>query len=103
MVNLGSLFMYLEVYNYNCILCIFIFFLDWHFVCAVDETDQYHPSNSPDIAQFMQYYYIAGYFYILFIWAHLTPTNNTYLTRHDILQTEIYHCRSRSALAYTVH
>ena len=48
-----SLFVYLEVYNYNfvCLLS-FGFFVARLFVRAVVETEKYHASTSPDIAKF---------------------------------------------------
>ena len=62
-VNVGSLFVSLEVYNYKVvfILCLLVSLVAWLFVGAIVETDQYHASTSPDITTFRQYYYRVGW------------------------------------------
>ena len=79
-VNVGSLSMYLGVYDYEAVfLCLLVFFVAWLFVCAIIETDQYHASTSPDIATLRQYYYMNYcwlYLYNLY-GSNPPPPNNT--------------------------
>ena len=80
-VTVGSLFVSLDVYNYNIVvmLCLLVFFVAWLFVCAVVETDQQQASTSSDIAKFRQYYYINySRLCLYYLYTHILTPCNTY-------------------------
>ena len=61
-VNLGLLFMYLEVYKYKVVFILCLGFLRiMAFVCTIVETDQYDASTSLDITTVRQNHYINNW------------------------------------------